>query len=72
MAQPIIGAPSKIRTRLIYDVKQNVIQIREYSIHAKLGQKVVTITDLTYDATSNIIKIFPTSQSDAVVADDLS
>jgi len=72
MPQKVKDAPDKTKTRLIYDSCLNVIEIREFSYLAKLGQRRVHVTRFKYDENCcTLTRIIPRTTTDAVTYEDL-
>ena len=65
------NALERDRVRFVYDSDFNLIQMRVFHPSAKLGDKVVKLTNFVYDSDFNLIKIIPNFDSDFVVSDDL-
>ena len=72
MPQKVKDAPDKTKTRLIYDSCYNVIEIREFSYLAKLGERRVKVTRFKYDDNCCLLsRIIPRTTTDAVTYEDL-
>lgn len=71
MAQPVKGAPDYTKVRLVYDSNFNIVQIREFSALAKLGEQRVDVTRLLYSSELVLIRIEPLITKDHVTYLDL-
>jgi len=71
MAKRIDHAQERDRLRLVYDNNLNIIELREYHMHTKVGQKKVRLTKLVYDNDCKLTKIIPNYETDKATQDDI-